>query len=60
MLESNQPIQINSWYLNQFQIQYALITDYEIPQQKGNIGDQQVKFNMREIDTNRYPTLLNS
>lgn len=60
MLESNQPIQINSWYLNQFQIQYALITDYEVPQQKGNIGDQKVKFNMREIDTNKYPTLLNS
>jgi hypothetical protein len=59
MLESNQPIQINSWYLNQLQIHYAMITDYEIPQQTGNIGDQQIKFNMREIDTVTYPTLLN-
>ncbi len=59
MLESNQPIQILSWYLNQFDIYYAVITDYEIPQQTGNISDQQIKFNMRHIDPNQYPTLLN-
>ena len=59
MLESNQPLEINSWYLNQFNIQYAVVTDYEVPQQTGNISDQEVKFNMLEIDTNTYPTLLN-
>jgi len=59
MLESNQPIQIFSWYLNQFDIYYAVITDYEMPQQTGNISDQQIKFNMRHIDPNQYPTLLN-
>jgi len=60
MLESNQPVKINSWYLNQFGIYYAVITDYEIPQQTGNISDQQIKFNMREADTTAYPILLNS
>ena len=60
MLESNQPVQINSWYLNQLQINYALIADYEIPQQTGKIGEQQIKFNMLEIDTNTYPNLLNN
>jgi len=59
MLESNQPLQINSWYLNQFDIYYAVVTDYEIPQQTGNISDQQIKFNMRHVDPNQYPTLLN-
>jgi Domain of unknown function (DUF6046) len=59
MLESNQPIQINSWYLNQLEIYYAVVTDYEIPQQTGNISDQQIKFTMRQIDPNLYPTLLN-
>lgn len=59
MLQSNQPIQINSWYLNQMNINYAVITDYELPQQTGNISDQQVKFNMRAIDPTQYPTLLN-
>jgi hypothetical protein len=59
MLESNQPIQINSWYLNQVEIYYAVITDYELPQQTGNISDQQIKFNMRHIDVTQYPTLLN-
>jgi hypothetical protein len=59
MLQSNQPIEINSWYLNQLEIGYAMVTDYEIPQQKGNIGEQEVKFSMREVDTGKYPTLLN-
>ena len=59
MLESNQPVKISSWFINQFGINYAMITDYEIPQQKGNISDQQVKFNMREVDIVKYPTLLN-
>jgi hypothetical protein len=58
MMESNQPLKISSWYLNQFNINYAMVTDYEIPQQKGNISDQEVKFNMKEIDTSKYPTLL--
>lgn len=59
MLESNQPVKINSWYLNQLEIYYAMITDYEIPQQAGSISDQQIKFNMKQIDTLKYPTLLN-
>lgn len=59
MLESNQPIQINSWYLNQLEIYYAVITDYEFPQQKGNISDQEIRFNMTHIDPTQYPTLLN-
>jgi len=59
MLESNQPIQINSWYLNQVEIYYVVITDYELPQQTGNISDQQIKFNMVHIDPTQYPTLLN-
>ena len=59
MLESNQPIKINSWYLNQLEIYYALVTDYELPQKAGNISDQQIKFNMKQIDTVKYPTLLN-
>lgn len=59
MLECNQPIQINSWYLNQQDIHYAVVTDYELPQQTGNIAEQEVKFNMKEIDTVKYPTLLN-
>lgn len=59
MLESNQPVQINSWYLNQLEIYYAVITDYEFPQQTGNISDQQVRFNMLHIDPTQYPTLLN-
>jgi hypothetical protein len=59
MLESNQPIQINSWYLNQFNIFYAVVTDYQIPQQMGNMSDQLIKFNMKQVDPNQYPTLLN-
>jgi hypothetical protein len=59
MLESNQPIRIDSWYLNQLEIYYAVITDYELPQQTGNISDQQIRFNMLHIDPNQYPTLLN-
>jgi hypothetical protein len=59
MLESNQPIKINSWFLNQIEIYYAMITDYEMPQKAGSISDQQIKFNMKQIDTVKYPTLLN-
>ena len=59
MLESNQPIQVNSWYLNQLEIYYVVITDYELPQQTGNISDQQIRFNMLHIDPTQYPTLLN-
>ena len=59
MLQSNRPVQINSWYLNQLEIWYAVITDYEFPQQTGNISDQQIKFNMRHVDPTQYPTLLN-
>jgi hypothetical protein len=58
MLQSNQPIQINSWYLNQLEIYYAVVTDYELPQKAGNISDQQVKFNLRHIIPTQYPTLL--
>jgi len=60
MLQSNQPIKINSWYLNQLEIYYAVISDYELPQQAGNVSDQQIKFNMRHIDPTQYPTLLNA
>lgn len=60
MLESNQPIQVNSWYLNQLEIYYAVITDYEFPQQTGNISNQQIRFNMLHVDPTQYPTLLNS
>jgi len=59
MLESNQPMQLNSWYLNQLKIYYAVVTDYEFPQQTGNISDQQIRFNMTHIDPTQYPTLLN-
>lgn len=59
MLQSNQPVEISSWYLNQLGITYVVITDYSIPQQTGNISDQKIKFNMRQIDPNQYPTLLN-
>jgi hypothetical protein len=58
MLQSNQPVKINSWYLNQLEIFYGIITDYSIPQQTGNISDQKVTFNMRHIDPNQYPDLL--
>jgi hypothetical protein len=59
MLQSNEPIQTSSWYLNQVEIYYVVITDYEISQQTGNISDQQVKFNMRQVNPTQYPTLLN-
>jgi hypothetical protein len=59
MLQSNQPIRISSWYLNQFEIKYAVITEYSIEQQQGNISDQPVKFFMRAIDPTLYPMLLN-
>jgi hypothetical protein len=40
MLQCNQPIQINNcWYLNQLEICYAVITDYELPQRIGNISE---------------------
>ncbi len=60
VLKSNQPIQINSWYLNQLEIQYAVVTGYELPQQIGNISNQQVKFSMRHLNPNQYPRLLNA
>lgn len=58
MLQSNQPVQVNSWYLNQFEISYVIITDYTLAQKQGNISDQVIKFNMRDIDPRLYPTLL--
>lgn len=61
MLQCNQPIHLaNCWYLNQLEIYYAVIVEYELPQQTGSVSDQQVKFSMRQVDPYQYPQLLSA
>ncbi len=58
MLQCNQPVQVNSWYLNQFGINYAIIMEYSLAQKEGSISDQVIKFTMKEVDPHQYPTLI--
>jgi hypothetical protein len=46
MLESNQSIEINSWFLQQFGITDIVIEEYDMPQAKGNLNNQGIFIKM--------------